>query len=238
MTEAMQAAIAAEPLPADISEAPSATRRRNKILVVVDMQVDFVMGYGKLPVKDAERTIIPSIGILAGLDSEEYAAVLFTYDTHTEEAYIGSLENVGDPEAGAPGFPIHCEKGTPGWELVLNPQLVPVDIPIYQLEKGVFDMWREDGDDTLVYRIPRYRPGATFDAIGRNRESFFDHIVPQVDTAVVIGVASDFCVKDAIAGLLARGLKVEVIADATAGIMREIAQVATEEFPGRITIVH
>lgn len=222
----------------EANDNPVAKGRKNKILVVIDMQVDFVMRYGRLPVKDAERTIIPGIGILVALDSEEYVAVLFTYDTHTAKQYIGSLENIGDPETGAPGFVIHCEKDTPGWELVLNPQLVPVDIPIYQLEKDVFDMFQKDGDETLVYQIPRYRPGAMFDQIGRNRESFFDHVLPaSVDTAVVIGVASDFCVKDAIVGLLKRGLKVEVIERATAGILREIAQVVAEEFPGRVKII-
>lgn len=238
MTEANAAIAAAVDTEVEANDNTATIKRKNKILVVIDMQVDFVMRYGRLPVADAERVIIPGIGILVALDSSEYAAVLFTYDTHVAEAYLGSLENIGNAATGAPGFPIHCEKDTPGWELVLNPQLVPVEIPIYQLEKDVFNMWEKDGDETLVYRMPRYRPGATFDQMGRNRESFFDHVLPAgVDTATVIGVASDFCVKDAITGLLARGLKVEVIEAATAGIMREIVQVVAEEFPGQVTIV-
>ena len=53
----------------------------------------------------------------------------------------------------------------------------------------------------------------------------------------VIGVAADFCVKDAIAGLLERGFKVEVIRDLTAGIVRDIDQTCQEEFPGQVQIL-
>lgn len=225
---------------ADANAAPKQANpnKRNKILVVVDTQIDFVMRYGKLPVDEAEKIIIPGIGILANLDSSIYAAVLFTYDTHVAQDYLGSPENVGIPTQNIPGFPIHCEKGTPGWENVFNPLLVPKEIPIYQLEKDVFNMWEKDGDETLVYEIPRNLPGASFPQLGRNRESFFDHVLPaSVDTAVVMGVASDFCVKDAIAGLLARGLKIEVIEQATAGIIRQIAQTVAEEFLGQVDIV-
>lgn len=235
MTEASAAIAAAVDTEVEANDNTIAQKRPNKILVVVDTQVDFVMHYGLLSVAGAEAIILPGIGILANLDTTEYAAVLFTYDTHVAKDYTGSLENIGNPETGAPGFPLHCEKGTPGWENVFNSRLVPAGIPVYELEKDVFDMWQKDGDETLVHEVS---PTGGVGHIGRNRESFFDHVLPaSVDTAVVIGVASDFCVKDAIAGLLRRGLKVEVIEEATAGIMRDIAQVAAEDFPGQIVII-
>lgn len=211
----------------------------NKILVIVDTQIDFVMRFGKLSVDGAENIIIPGIDILMNLKSSEYAAVLFTYDTHSAEEYIGSLENLGNPEAGAPGFPIHCEKGKPGWENVFHASMIPAEIPVFRLEKDVFNMWEKDGDKTLVY--PMYRPEAGMQQVsgtGYNRECFFDQIIPKgVDIATVIGVASDFCVKDAITGLLARGLNVEVIENATAGIIRDIRKVVADEFAGRVTII-
>ncbi len=207
-----------------------------KILVVVDTQIDFVMTDGHLPVAGAEQIITPGIRFLTKLDPVTYAAALFTFDTHHPDEYLGSPENLGVPEKNIPGFPLHCVKGTPGWENVFNPNLVPQPIPAYRLEKDVFDMWEKPGDDTLVY--PIMREAGLASAIGRNRESFFDHLVPPtVDTATVLGVASDFCVAHAIRGLLARGLKVEVVADLTAGILRDIAQTIADDFPGRVSII-
>ncbi len=210
----------------------------NKILVVVDTQVDFVMSDGNLPVHGAERILRPGIDLLTKLDSAEYAAVLFTFDTHSPEEYLGSLENLGNAEQGVPGFPLHCDKGTPGWENVFNPNLVPEAIPVYQLEKTVFDMWEKPGEETLVYQIPRNRPGSSFPTIGRDRDSFFDHMLPEsVDTVDIVGVASDFCVKDAIAGFLRRGMKVRVHREITAGILRDIDQTVATEFPGTVQVI-
>ena len=210
----------------------------NKILVVIDTQVDFVMSDGALPVHGAERILRPGIDMLTKLDASEYAAVLFTFDTHSPKEYLGSLENIGDPGHNVPGFPLHCDKETPGWENVFNPRLVPADIPIFQLEKTVFDMWEKPSEETLVYEMPRDRPGNSFPAIGRERDSFFDHILPsRVDTADIIGVAADFCVKDAIAGFLRRGMKVRVHRDITAGILRDIDQTVADEFPGLVEIL-
>lgn len=211
----------------------------NKILIIVDTQVDFVMRYGKLSVDGAENIVIPGIGILLHLKNSEYAAVLFTYDTHAAEQYIGSLENLGNPETGTPGFDIHCEKGGPGWENVFHASMIPAEIPVYRLEKDVFNMWEKDGGNTLIYTVSRSQPGTQeVSRAGYHREYFFDQIIPKsVDTATVIGVASDFCVKDAIQGLLERGLNVEVIEAATAGIVRDIRQVVADEFAGRVTII-
>lgn len=208
----------------------------NKILVVVDCQVDFVMRYGLLAIAGAEAIIIPGIGVLSNLDSEEYAAVLFTYDTHTAAEYLGSLENVGQPALGIPGFRLHCEKGTVGWSNVFNPAMVPADIPVFELEKTVFDAWEKASEETLVYATNAARR-RTINA-GIPREEFFDAMRRMgVDTAVVIGVASDFCVKDQIKGLLARGFKVEVIAEVTAGIMRDMTQTIADEFPGQVEVI-
>lgn len=57
------------------------------------------------------------------------------------------------------------------------------------------------------------------------------------DTLTVLGVASDICVRDFIAGALAFGFKVEVVEDACAGLKRQIRQVIEEDFPGQVTIL-
>lgn len=210
--------------------------RRRKILVVVDTQADFVMRYGLLAIAGAESIIVPGLGLLSNLASDEYAAVLFTYDTHTRREYLGSIEHLGQPDKGIPGFRLHCEKGTPGWENVFNARLVPSAIPVFELEKTVFDAWEKPSDQTLVYQTNAQRERLT--GSGMPRDDFFDRLQAMgVDTATVVGVASDYCVKDQIRGLLARDLKVEVIEEVTAGIGMTMIETIAREFPGQVELV-
>src|SRR3546814_16961946 len=89
---------------------------RNKLLLAIDTQIDFIAQHAALPVPGADQIVGPGITFLQNLDRDQYAAALFTYDTHSEKAYIGSPENLGDEAAGAPGFPIHCINGKVGRE--------------------------------------------------------------------------------------------------------------------------
>ena len=189
----------------------------NKIFVtIVDFQMDFVLSDAKLPVHGAEKIIAPMATFLSRLDEDEVEGVLFTFDTHDAEPYAKS------EEGGM--FPLHCEKGTPGWELVLNQNLVPSSIPVHTMEKGVFDMWAED-DLSISPTI-------------YSRDGFFERLKDSgINTIAIAGVAADFCVKDAIAGFLKRGFKVIIHRDLTAGIDRQIDQVIEDEFPGQVEIV-
>jgi nicotinamidase/pyrazinamidase len=210
----------------------------HKILIVVDTQMDFVMRWGLLSVAGAEAIIVPGVGILANLDANEYAAVLFTYDTHVAYKYLGSLENVGQPEFGIPAFRLHCELGTPGWENVFNPAAVPSAIAVYESRKSVFDWYQAPSAEVKVTRVDADRASGEGGDAEYDRDGFLGATKARgVTTATVIGVASDFCVKDQIRGLLEAGFEVEVIAEATAGILRDIATTIAEDFPGRVAIV-
>lgn len=207
-------------------------RTPQKALIRVDTQVDFVMRHGKLSVKDAERIIVPGINFMTQMDPEEYFADISTYDTHVREEYIGSLENIGDPEAGVPGFDIHCEKGTVGWENVFNQALVNQNIERAVYTKTVFDMWDAPNPETAENLMFSAFPGYI------TRDDYFERLAQNnVKTITVLGVASDYCVKFAIKGLLERGFNVEVLEEATAGISREIDQVIAEDFPGLVTLI-
>ena len=202
----------------------------HKFLINVDAQVDFIMRNGLLAIKGAERIIAPMIYFLTMLDPKEYAGALFTYDTHQREIYEKSEE--------AKQFNLHCEKGTPGWELVAGPNLVSPHIPTFTLEKGVFDMWKENDLRVVSYETPAHPVDVPRLLINRHRDIFFQELKERgIDTITVIGVAADFCVKDAIAGLLERGFKVEIIRDLTTGIVRDIDQTVAEEFSGRVQIL-
>ncbi len=76
----------------------------NKLLVVVDMQNDFVTG--SLANKDAEAIIDPMEEFIRDYDGE----VVFTKDTHYE-GYLDTQEGKKLPV-------VHCIEGTPGWEIV------------------------------------------------------------------------------------------------------------------------
>lgn len=187
-----------------------------RFVIVVDMQRDFVATDGALPVPGAEAIVAPVEAWLSALRPDEIAGVLFTADTHVPEVYAVSQE--------AREFPPHCEVGTPGWVLVVDPGRVDAAIPRYRLEKGVFDMWAEPG--LAVERI-----GA---AETSDRDAFFARLRDRgVEEVAVVGVAADYCVRWAVEGLLARGFRVVLPTGLTRGIARSIEAVAAEEWAGR-----
>lgn len=186
-----------------------------RFVIVVDMQRDFVAGDGALPVPGAQELVAPMQYWLGTLQPGDVAGVLFTEDTHVPEIYAGSAE--------AKEFPPHCERGTAGWELVVDPAVIDPNIPVYALEKGVFDMWTEPG-----LRINQFdSPGSG------DRDAFFAQLRANgVEDVTVVGVAADYCVRWAVQGLIARGFRVTVQADLTRGIVRQIDAVAGDEWTG------
>lgn len=186
-----------------------------RFVIVVDTQADFIHPDGALPVPGAVKLVVPMQEWLASLRAAKTAGVLFTFDTHDPGAYLSSAE--------ADAFPPHCLRGTPGWENVIDASAIDPSVPVYRLTKGVFDMWAE--------------PGATVEAVGgvvsAGRERFFERLLREgITTVTVIGVAADYCVRWAIAGLLERGFAVEVPFGLTCGIARSIEDVVRDEFAG------
>lgn len=74
-----------------------------KILVVVDMQKDFVDG--ALGSAEAVKILGNVVEKIKGFDGE----IVVTYDTHTEN-YLETTEGKNLPV-------VHCVKGTEGWQL-------------------------------------------------------------------------------------------------------------------------
>ncbi|HWR60866.1 MAG TPA: isochorismatase family cysteine hydrolase [Clostridia bacterium] len=75
----------------------------SKVLIVVDMQNDFIDG--ALGTKEAEKIA----GRVADKIAKHSGAVIFTRDTHSE-AYLSTQEGHNLPV-------VHCIEGTHGWEL-------------------------------------------------------------------------------------------------------------------------
>ena len=77
-----------------------------KLLIVVDMQNDFIDG--SLGTKEAQA-IVPKVAEKIRTYKEDGWDVIFTMDTHKED-YLDSLEGKNLPV-------VHCVKGTNGWAL-------------------------------------------------------------------------------------------------------------------------
>ena len=78
-----------------------------KLLVVVDMQKDFVDG--SLGTPEAVE-IVPGVVEKVKDAKEEETDIVFTRDTHGED-YLKTQEGRKLPV-------VHCVEGTPGWEIV------------------------------------------------------------------------------------------------------------------------
>ena len=80
---------------------------KNKNLVIVDMQVDFITGALANPNKEWAKKVIQNI---LKLIKEFDGKIWFTRDTHSAN-YMETQEGKNLPVP-------HCIKGTPGWEII------------------------------------------------------------------------------------------------------------------------
>ena len=78
---------------------------KNKLLIVVDMQNDFVTG--PLATEGAQK-IVPNV--VEKLKAKDYNYLIFTRDTH-QKNYLETQEGKNLPVE-------HCIEGTKGWEII------------------------------------------------------------------------------------------------------------------------
>jgi nicotinamidase/pyrazinamidase len=204
----------------------------SRVLVDVDTQVDFVAPRGALhvPAPDGVRE---SIEALLRTASEQYDAVVGSVDSHAYDAWEFA-------ENGGP-FPAHCVKGTPGWlrvwhDLPRQIRFVPMcsveSAPSFSLEVGenvegggnrrldAGDLVREARAGVGIYfekevyslfsnPAARVVIDALVSELGGKDEVVFD----------VIGYCTGgYCVDGAALGLVERGYRVRIFAEATAAI--------------------
>ncbi len=202
-----------------------------KFALVIDAQEDFMLSTGALPVPGAEDLIPTMNEYLKNLTVENgYVGVIFTADTHDADTYPDSLEANGDESLDIPGFPPHCYMGTDGFKFAIDPRNAVVDSNFkrFILNKGVFNMWEEEG---LVVRPLALEGEPVAYGGDQDRNDFFESLLATgIEDVEVVGVAADYCVKWAIDGLIARGFKVTLYDNLTAGIACDIHQVVKEEF--------
>src|SRR5262249_42131191 len=171
------------------------------ILWEVDAQADFMLPGGALYVASAEK-IIPNLDRLVDLARQRRTLLISSADAH----------HLDDPEFRS--WPPHCVKGTPGAELIPEARaarqlvipnekdfLLPRDLGAYDqiiLEKNTLDVFDNPNPDALLARLT----AATASGPGSGPDF------------LTFGVVTEFCVRCAAAGLLRRGFRVSLIADA------------------------
>ena len=165
---------------------------KNKtIFVDIDTQFDFMNPKGALYVPDAED-IIDNIKKLFDYAKEHKIKILSSTDAHT----------VDDPEFKL-FFP-HCVKDTPGNQKI-DASTCKDNIVIENIEQDITESML-DHDQIIIEK-------QSYDIFGNTN---IDKVIIQLYASdyVVFGVATDYCVKLAVLGLLRRGYKVTLVTDA------------------------
>ena len=172
---------------------------KNKtVFVDIDTQFDFMNPRGNLYVPGAED-IISNIKKLFDYAKEQQIKILSSTDAH----------KIDDPEFKL--FPSHCVKGTPGSQKIeastCNDNLI-----IQNVEQEITESMM--GHEQIIVESQTFD---IFESINT------DGIVNKLDACnyVVFGVATDYCVKAAVLGLLKRGYNVSLVMDATKAITKE-----------------
>ncbi len=180
---------------------------KNKtVFVDIDTQFDFMNPNGALYVPDAEN-IIDNIKRLFDYAKEHKIKILSSTDAH----------QVDDPEFKL--FPPHCVKDTPGNQKI-EASTCKDNIIIENVEQDITESML-DHEQIII-------EGQTFDIF----ESInTDEIAKKLDAHnyAVFGVATDYCVKAAVLGLLKRGYNVSLVTDATKAITKEGEEKALKE---------
>ncbi|MEL7367398.1 MAG: isochorismatase family cysteine hydrolase [Myxococcota bacterium] len=180
-----------------------------RLFVDVDTQYDFCDPNGALFVSKAPA-ILDNVRRLIRASTTKNELLVGSVDSHNYTAWEFAAN--GGP------FPPHCVKGTPGWlkmpgtlpeRAVFVPDLlrskhddvVPTDASAVYFEKEVYSMFANPEAEPLIDHLLARR------SLDRGSVS-----------AIVFGVATDYCVKAAAEGLHDRGFEVSVVVDAVAAV--------------------
>jgi nicotinamidase/pyrazinamidase len=181
----------------------------------IDTQIDFLFPAGALYVPGAER-LLPALAQLTRYAAEHSIPVVASMDAHTED----------DPEFQE--WPPHSVAGTQG-------QRKPADL---LLERRV-TIPTAPGECVIEGAQQIVVEKQTLDVFANpNLPRLLEQL--DADRYVVYGVATEYCVRSAITGLLKTGKPVELVGDAIREIDAAAAQRTLSEFAaagGRLTTV-
>ena len=188
----------------------------SRALIIVDVQNDFCEG-GSLAVEGG-AAVASAVGQHLREHGQEYAAVVATADWHVDP---------GDHWSDAPDFrtswPVHCRAGEKGADFheALAPALAHVQAVFRKGEHAAAYSGFEGS--TQVH-------GRTV-ALGewlRERA---------VDDVVVVGIATDHCVRATALDAASAGFRTTVLLDLCAGVAQETTDAALEELRAASVVV-
>jgi nicotinamidase/pyrazinamidase len=165
-------------------------------LVVVDVQNDFADPAGSLSVAGGDA-IIPTVNREIELASNNRGLVVATQDWHPPST----------PHFAKDGgiWPVHCVAGT--WGAELHPSLgLPADTTV--IRKGTSG---EDGYSGFTMRDP---------VSGETAPTGLDRLLRDADVrrVVVVGLATDYCVKATALDAVGLGYETRILSDAIAAV--------------------
>ncbi|HOX54114.1 MAG TPA: isochorismatase family cysteine hydrolase [Candidatus Omnitrophota bacterium] len=164
--------------------------------VDIDTQFDFMKKKGRLSIRGAER-IIPNLRKLTQFADKYKINIIASVDAHS----------VRDPEFKL--FPAHCVKGKTGQKKIKETLL----------KNRVYVNINKRSPKELSNLLDRYRQ---IILEKKTIEVFLSPniavILKNIDTAFVYGVATDYCIKTVVLGLLKLNKKVFIVEDAIKAI--------------------
>ncbi len=204
---------------------------------VVDVQVDFMDPAGRLYVRDllddsdpGAVTVIPALEAAAAWMREHCDAVVYTGDWHgLEDPEIDPVA----PDPARDTYPPHCMGRSPdpderaGAEVIA--EIRPVD-PVVLAHDASTDSAESAARRAVAERRPVFVQKTRFNVFEGNPgcEVFVRSLVAALGRPaefVVIGVARDVCMTQAVDGLQARGYDVTAVRDTTWGLGLEPEEV-------------
>jgi nicotinamidase/pyrazinamidase len=164
-------------------------------LLVVDMQNDFADPAGSLSVRGGEEAVT-AVNREIGRASEAQSLIVYTQDWHP--SHTPHFEQDGGT------WPVHCVHDT--WGAEFHPDLYVLDAPIIRKGTG-----GEDGYSAFSVRDPETseRSPTALEAMLRERE---------VDRVVIVGLATDYCVKETGLDAVRLGFGAAVVSDAVRAV--------------------
>ena len=166
-------------------------------LLVVDVQNDFADPGGGLYVAGGEQ-VVPVASREAAAAAEAGAVIVTTQDWHPQDTphFV----------TGGGAWPVHCVADT--WGAELHPDL---QAPGEQVRKGTGG---EDGYSGFTVRDPETGEGTptALERLLRERE---------VEKVVVVGIATDVCVKETVLDAVRLGFTTTVLSEGVRAVERE-----------------
>jgi len=164
---------------------------KNKILFIdIDTQNDFIFKEGKLYIPDAEN-IIENLKKLTEFAYRTNIPIFSSVDSHRQD------------DVEFKQFPPHCIKGTDGQKKIKETKIKEaLVIPFDKTMKIDFTKYRQfifEKDKLSVFSNPNFEKA--IEEIGK-------------EIFVVYGVATEYCVKECVEGLLERNKNVYIVVDA------------------------